>query len=224
MEASPLGRLPAELRNEIYWLVLEAQDPIQIYCVNKDFFQARRVPLAITATCRAIRSESLGIFYASNTFELHPELRADPEAVEVVDLCAWVRAIGIKNFKLAKSVTIDVGEVHEFEDDSDIRPFRKAWVKAVRRSEALTLIRQCRIQLRATVYANGFRSNTQSIRLRFSLCWTRDLTERSWANAELIEDPPYHPNIGRLTNVVLQNKVRWAVEKIREVVLHQRMW
>lgn len=73
MDASPLGTLPGELRNRIYELVLVKPTPIVL-----DFSIAgTKWPtgldtnaLALTATCKQIRGESVHLFSSRNTFVL----------------------------------------------------------------------------------------------------------------------------------------------------------
>lgn len=71
MDASPLNKLPAELRNNIYELALHNPGGIDIDVMfaNKIITaQASQQLLALTETCKQIRQESLPLFYATNTF------------------------------------------------------------------------------------------------------------------------------------------------------------
>ncbi|KAK4623073.1 uncharacterized protein CLAFUR5_06851 [Fulvia fulva] len=71
MDQSPLNKLPAELRNRIYELVLPRPGPCQIRktIYRKSIYgeQEAEQP-AMTRTCRQIRHESLTMFYASRDF------------------------------------------------------------------------------------------------------------------------------------------------------------
>ncbi|KAI7327538.1 hypothetical protein KC315_g7053 [Hortaea werneckii] len=74
MENSPFAKLSAELRNQIYHLVLAHSKPIGISSSrngDKIWSQTarRRKLLALTRACKAIREESIKIFYAINTFK-----------------------------------------------------------------------------------------------------------------------------------------------------------
>lgn len=63
MDASPLARLPGELRNEIWrYTVVEADAAITIENNTK--------VAPILATCREIRQESWSIYFAENNFEI----------------------------------------------------------------------------------------------------------------------------------------------------------
>ncbi|KAK4546294.1 hypothetical protein LTR36_001971 [Oleoguttula mirabilis] len=69
MDNSPLARLPAELRNYIYKVAVKSDRPVKIRLDSKNK-QLKMVTygrvLALTETCRRLRDESLGLFYASN--------------------------------------------------------------------------------------------------------------------------------------------------------------
>ncbi|PPJ51509.1 hypothetical protein CBER1_07967 [Cercospora berteroae] len=64
MENSPLEKLPAELRNEIYRLAVSANKPLNVCARSPGYHKAVQPP--ITRVCRQIRGESLGIFYHCN--------------------------------------------------------------------------------------------------------------------------------------------------------------
>lgn len=68
-----LTRLPPELRNLIYEMVLLRSTPIRIRTWRRDFV-GRQAPLL--KTCRQIRNEALPIFYQSNTFRFISDGRA----------------------------------------------------------------------------------------------------------------------------------------------------
>lgn len=79
VEDSLLGRLPAELRNTIYELVLVSAKPINVMVRDQylHYFQQPvpnpppASPTALIQTCKTIAAESRLIFYSSNTFRLH---------------------------------------------------------------------------------------------------------------------------------------------------------
>lgn len=88
METSPIATLSAELRNQIYHLVLTHAEPIIISSSlngDKIWSQVARQHelLALTRTCRTIREESIKIFYAVNTFKHLPRLHG-PRTQELV--------------------------------------------------------------------------------------------------------------------------------------------
>ncbi|KAK4554392.1 hypothetical protein LTR86_008600 [Recurvomyces mirabilis] len=115
MDGSPLGRLPPELRNYIYELVLQVSKPIHVRCTDLNNTRGFGASIAFTTTCRAIRSESLGIFYAVNTFTLHttymPEIKKwgtkSGDRLLNNSILAWTSAIGSENCKSAKGIVID---------------------------------------------------------------------------------------------------------------------
>lgn len=69
MEHSPLCKLPAEIRNMIWELTLRKR-----YVEVDMCGRARSIgphALALTATCRAIRAETIQLFYAINTIQIY---------------------------------------------------------------------------------------------------------------------------------------------------------
>lgn len=82
MDALPLGRLPAELRNEIYELALSLGRPIPVWYqhVTQDGTETQTLELrttsdflstlALTTTCRQLRRETADMFFACNAFSL----------------------------------------------------------------------------------------------------------------------------------------------------------
>ena len=65
INASPLERLPAELRNQIYLAYFQQTDIIEL-SVNGDKQFARNHPLALTRTCRQIHLGTLDLTLSSN--------------------------------------------------------------------------------------------------------------------------------------------------------------
>ncbi|GAB1732539.1 hypothetical protein NU195Hw_g5586t1 [Hortaea werneckii] len=87
LDASPLAKLPAELRNKIYYDVLLQEDNIKLSFEPAGNNQKSRVVvresghqrqlLALTFTCKPLRRETHDLFFALNTFEISvPETRA----------------------------------------------------------------------------------------------------------------------------------------------------
>lgn len=68
----PFFRLPAELRNEIYSLVLKAETPL--FVSTPRYFKVKPM-LRLLSVCRQIRSEAGGIFYSDNRFTFHVDPR-----------------------------------------------------------------------------------------------------------------------------------------------------
>lgn len=80
MDDSPLGKLPPELRNKIFDLILLAPDSIYVDTAGdaSDLYGAPQLQpchevqvrdaLALMATCRQIRQESIPTFYGVNKF------------------------------------------------------------------------------------------------------------------------------------------------------------
>ncbi|KAI7229122.1 F-actin capping protein [Hortaea werneckii] len=76
MDNSPFTKLSAELRNDIYHLVLYSPEGFNITYIGNILFEDKVLrnennqvqPLALTATCKALRTETLQLFYAINTF------------------------------------------------------------------------------------------------------------------------------------------------------------
>lgn len=83
--ASPLLRLPPELRNRIYAEVL-------VQRANESFrLGPKRLTHPFLAVCRQIRRESSGLFYANNTFRFN-----DPEiCLEFLRRCTTRRQRGL---------------------------------------------------------------------------------------------------------------------------------
>ena len=86
---SPFLRLPGEVRNAIYRLVLSPADDRRIRLNNLD-----QPPF--TATCRQIQAEALPIFLSTNRFELgQPAVEHDaPHRMVTLFTKAWMEAAG----------------------------------------------------------------------------------------------------------------------------------
>ena len=86
MNASSLARLPAELRCQIYELVLLQEQHVIISLHHErpptsceatarmfnafDIRTSRRYPLVLAQTCRQLRREAMDTFFAVNTFRI----------------------------------------------------------------------------------------------------------------------------------------------------------
>lgn len=114
MDTSPLGLLPAELRTVIYDLVAyipggvaikfkpcditdeKTSTPLRAYVAPLAVVQGKQLPLALAATCRHVRAEALGSFYAVNSFSaIAPALHCSlPEYDRIAALRRWLDGLG----------------------------------------------------------------------------------------------------------------------------------
>ena len=132
MDKSPLQELPAELRNQIYELALYEREGVGV-CVTpqsahigwerKGELEARLPvrlgnPLALTMTCKAIREESLGLFYSINRFTLFLNLLDELSPADLEEgLSArwrggvrhWLASIGDTSSSCLKSGEFHIG-------------------------------------------------------------------------------------------------------------------
>lgn len=133
MDESPLSRLSAEVRNQIYECALADQKIPCAYSDSwKDYISRRsfKIAAALTQTCSQVRKESRLIFYARNSFitteylreaVVHPELvprvtrsvrSMGPEALEVIkDLSVGDSKRGVDIRGLRSSGTEGKGQV-----------------------------------------------------------------------------------------------------------------
>lgn len=102
MEGSPLGGLPAELRNTIFYAALVQEGPIPIRRRSdnrstRTRHHRRHVPLAaLLQTCQQIKSEATAMFYTLDTFLVAKECHDDTNR----RLKAWLKALRPKSKKL----------------------------------------------------------------------------------------------------------------------------
>lgn len=96
MEHSPFQRIPPELRNMIWELALHQKSP-PTFDNQARAMNIEAHALALTATCRAIRTECLQVFFASNSFIIQ-----GPGMPNVRDLRD---RIGCRNFEAVASLT-----------------------------------------------------------------------------------------------------------------------
>ena len=141
MDQSTLRKLPAELRNQIYELALQQSHgvTVELTCQRNEMLRSRseyenawtRRPLlqnslSLTMTCKAIREESLGLFYSTNNFTLQLNLLNHDTAAalfEIADadhmadimwrgsLRRWLASIGEKNHSCLRFVKLIIGFV-----------------------------------------------------------------------------------------------------------------
>lgn len=93
MDRSPFATLPPELRNTIYELDLSSPDRFELEVDGRVHASDNviRKYLAITETCRVMRSESLALFYASNVFFIRTSRKSRKNSVPLVR--RWTRGL-----------------------------------------------------------------------------------------------------------------------------------
>lgn len=112
MDASPLARLPPQLRNIIYNRVLVQDAPTKLLWVLGALASSNRKPsnfntrIALLETCRQIHMEAAPIFYGNNTFSVLDTYARSPKG----RLASWFRDLRSETRKLVRRVTImDLG-------------------------------------------------------------------------------------------------------------------
>jgi len=85
----------------------------------------------------------------------------------------------------------------------------------------LSLIKQFWFKLNANVRIQGL--DVPEFGLIFSLCCTRESTDRLWADAKVVKDTK-RAFYDEDENAAYEERVRWALEQIREIVLDPKMW
>ncbi|KAK5696584.1 hypothetical protein LTR97_007887 [Elasticomyces elasticus] len=118
MENSPLSKIPPELRNQIYELVLTYPDSIKCIVEEsrlggsgttcKAYFRLRH-PLGMIETCKAIHNESSQLVSSCNTIEICRGYAVGSRFLNDLHLyvSAVSSAIGRKNARLVKAVMFD---------------------------------------------------------------------------------------------------------------------
>lgn len=101
MENSPLNKISAELRNQIYELVLMHEHPISITAddyvsdLRATNFKLKSHPLALLHTCKQISNESTALFYGNNAFHFEfPGRTADKDKDELCLVQRFCASIG----------------------------------------------------------------------------------------------------------------------------------
>lgn len=128
MDHSPLARLPAELRNIIYELVLVQDEPIEIGWKRYGKSTVRHMratnycKAGLLQTCREIYEDCKGFVYSCNSFKL-----ADQNSLHEVakELERFLLLIGQRNTALLKSMTLGEGwtlenSIYVFDDRHDL--------------------------------------------------------------------------------------------------------
>jgi len=120
MDASPFGKLPRELRDEVYQLALYQTESIEVfypesYFLKKPSERRPKQPLpshpvnSLTTVCKKIRAESLSVFYAINTFRFTVDpLRMNSECVENEGetVGRWIKNIGLAGCTSLRNVEL----------------------------------------------------------------------------------------------------------------------
>ena len=118
MESSPLGRLPAEIRNDIYELVLQQYLTVLLFANTDEDIAAKstvnvRPLVALTETCKAVRSESLQIFYSINDFHFAlGNLCGVPVGVKVTkaaEFSQWLAKLSTHKLESLRQVELNIG-------------------------------------------------------------------------------------------------------------------
>lgn len=113
MDKSPFKKLSAELRNNIYELVLSSPDPI---CISVDTDEYASMS-AITRVCRQIRNESVLLYHSVNSFvynfghnPLRESLRGPYPALEqyTAHIGNWLTVKPREHLQAMKSLTLKV--------------------------------------------------------------------------------------------------------------------
>lgn len=134
LDLSPLTKLPGELRNRIYELVLQLWRPLYL---NPAYHQRRnqggrmhrerkhkrarvRNPLAITLVCHQVRAETISIFYSINDFIVFARFwqhgQTSLSKNQTYAMCrslalarTWINHIGIANARHITRLQVDLG-------------------------------------------------------------------------------------------------------------------
>lgn len=126
MENSHFNRLPGEIRNMIYTLVLYDPDGITLTFDGKterfklavpstchNISEKRGIPAVrgLPATCRLLRREALQLVFSLNSvvFDTHHWDRALRPCSWMPAIDAWAWQVGMLNFQLIRHMTIDLG-------------------------------------------------------------------------------------------------------------------
>jgi len=126
MEHSPLKKVPAELRLEIFKLALRKEGPIHInlrHGTPRANPQNDRYRLALSVTCKAIRGESFPAYFEANAFSVkpwtprayrfgQPMYDEFEEAAWKKDLMRWLRYVPKVGKTGLREIEVDLGPWH----------------------------------------------------------------------------------------------------------------
>ncbi|KAK5117803.1 hypothetical protein LTR85_008778 [Meristemomyces frigidus] len=129
MEASPLGKLPPELRNHIYEYTLFVPGYIDIDVVGDEDDhilvtnpQVDARTLALTETCKQLRREALAVFFSTCDFlfeadeltDAQSRFSREPQAYKVR---RWLESIGDYSSSCLTSMVINLGRWCAVDED-----------------------------------------------------------------------------------------------------------
>ncbi|KAK5713800.1 hypothetical protein LTR17_017484 [Elasticomyces elasticus] len=126
MDNSPLARLPRELRDVIYEMVLRQEKPISFNYQSRSGEKSRYLhahlddchALAITKTCKAVHAETSQLVFSCNILQMKSTAYEKRDEILHVrqgvfeELTKMVALIGFKNAAVMKGIEIWVGHVY----------------------------------------------------------------------------------------------------------------
>lgn len=150
MDNSPLAKLPPELRNNIYELALHSLEPIVTYYDKHSTgfcnpYINRVHVLALPATCKQLRAETLNLLYSLLSVEVNycPYLLRLPDVVR-----RFLQAVPLAYASQLKALVFEPGDVRDDERQGEVG----ALLELCEQSPAL------RLQLRLTRAATKVQS------------------------------------------------------------------
>jgi hypothetical protein len=125
-----LLKIPSELRNRIYELVLIQPDPIRL-----PLGQSEKDKRALLRTCHQIHDEAVGIYYGNNAFV------ADCGAWFLnADLICWLRGLGWKKRFMLTDVRLSLRQQRVFSPLCGIEDTHFFIMVLIRRLDAMGLM------------------------------------------------------------------------------------
>ncbi|KAK5122089.1 hypothetical protein LTR85_004335 [Meristemomyces frigidus] len=110
MEASPLKRVPAELRNRIYELALHKPEGIIVRSYVPKMWARRYVSIGLTMTCRELRRDATSMFYATNIFSIVADFFEHNDGpLDLAYVEYWRRTIGPSNAGSLERLHLELG-------------------------------------------------------------------------------------------------------------------
>ena len=176
MDDSPIARLPAELRAQIYALVLKHDGAIEIvleYSPKAPFQIWQYQFFGLAKTCKAMAEECIPIFYSINTFLIFGR-RSKAIFEKLNDFC---QCIGVANTAFLRDVVLDIGTLEFDSFESACDSYDKLQTFLARVAEEKSSGRwNCRFVARVLFR----RSPLQCPFMIFSMDWDFDDIEKSW--------------------------------------------
>lgn len=211
MDNSPLATLPPELRNRVYELVLCSDKPVVITHHPGKGPRQRAAErhehlLALTTTCKIIRSESTKMFYALNRFAIRKGTRSTARDV----FNDFTRLIGLSNAESLRSVIFDVGTISY---DGHYRDYHDRVGKNVQSARELAMENRRRLMSVAIKADIMFPTGAGVSSLSFHI--SLDDLAGSWKTARKRIKKSTVDSIGRY---YLYSQVDWLRLKIGETV------